>query len=127
MDFQVGNFEPVLSEIVAAEIADAPEDVQEKYAELLDLDPEMIESSDQAHRLAQKYQCRRILTEIFYNDGLHIALATIAEVDVLVSWDFRHTLFSIFRRFYYSEAPETDHRWVDRFALKSHQGRDIVE
>lgn len=26
----------------------------------------------------------------FRNDMLHIALATVAEVDVLVSWNFRH-------------------------------------
>ena len=26
----------------------------------------------------------------FYNDMLHIALATVAEVDVLVSWNFSH-------------------------------------
>lgn len=26
----------------------------------------------------------------FRNDMLYIALATVAEVDVLVSWDFRH-------------------------------------
>lgn len=26
----------------------------------------------------------------FYTDGLHIAIATAAEVDVLVSWNFKH-------------------------------------
>ena len=31
-----------------------------------------------------------VLSENFYNDGLHIALATIAEVDILVSWNFKH-------------------------------------
>ncbi len=30
------------------------------------------------------------LTPKFYADGMHIALATIAEVDLLVSWNFRH-------------------------------------
>ena len=33
---------------------------------------------------------RRILTPKFYADGMHIALATVAEVDLLVSWNFRH-------------------------------------
>jgi len=33
---------------------------------------------------------RRVLTPHYFNDGLHIALATIAEVDVLVSWNFKH-------------------------------------
>jgi hypothetical protein len=26
----------------------------------------------------------------YYDDGVHIAFATIAEVDVLVSWNFKH-------------------------------------
>ena len=30
------------------------------------------------------------LTPKFYADGIHIALATIAEVDLLVSWNFKH-------------------------------------
>ena len=33
---------------------------------------------------------RSILNQRFMNDMLHIALATIAEVDVFVSWNFKH-------------------------------------
>ena len=33
---------------------------------------------------------REILTPKYYNDGIHIALATVAEVDELVSWNFKH-------------------------------------
>ena len=36
------------------------------------------------------YQQRGILTPKYYADGIHIAFATIAEVDVLVSWNFKH-------------------------------------
>lgn len=36
------------------------------------------------------YQERDVLSPKYYNDGLHIALATIAEVNVLVSWNFKH-------------------------------------
>ena len=31
-----------------------------------------------------------ILTPKFYDDATHIALATLADVDPLVSWNFRH-------------------------------------
>jgi hypothetical protein len=40
--------------------------------------------------LARTYQERGILTPKYYDDGVHIALATAAEVDLLVSWNFRH-------------------------------------
>jgi hypothetical protein len=40
------------------------------------------------------------LTAKFYNDGLHIVLATVAEVDLLVSWNFKHIVhFDKIRRF----------------------------
>ena len=40
--------------------------------------------------MADEYQQRKILTPKFYDDGVHIALATIEEADVLVSWNFKH-------------------------------------
>ena len=52
--------------------------------------PEIIQATDSALELADAYQARKILTPKFYDDGLHIALATIAEADVLVSWNFKH-------------------------------------
>jgi hypothetical protein len=43
-----------------------------------------------ATALADVYQQRHILTPKYYDDGLHIALATVAQVDLLVSWNFKH-------------------------------------
>lgn len=77
-DFQEGNFKPVTSDVVAAEIEAAPEFVQEKYAELLALSPDILEVTEPALGLADLYQQRQVLTANFYGDGLHIALATIA-------------------------------------------------
>jgi hypothetical protein len=89
-DFRLGTYLPVVSEVVAAEIDDAPEPVRESYAELVTLGAEVLEVSDSVIRLADIYQQRKILTPKFYDDGLHIALATSAEVDLLVSWNFKH-------------------------------------
>ena len=88
-DLRDGLFKPLLSQVTAFEIQDAPEQVQELYAELLGLG-EFIEATDNAAELADAYQAHNILTPKFYDDGLHIALATIAEADVLVSWNFKH-------------------------------------
>ncbi len=40
--------------------------------------------------MADAYQDRNILPPKFHDDGVRIALATVAEVDVLVSWNFKH-------------------------------------
>lgn len=99
-DFENGIFAPVTSQVVAAEIEDAPDFVQEKYAELLALSATLLEVTDSALELADAYQHRSVLTPNYFDDGLHIALATIAEVDVLVSWNFKHIVhFNKIRRF----------------------------
>jgi hypothetical protein len=89
-DFRDGHFKPLLSQVTAAEMNDAPKIVQMVYAELVTLGAEIIVVSESALELADEYQRRSILTPNFYDDGLHIAIATVAEADVLVSWNFRH-------------------------------------
>jgi hypothetical protein len=91
-DFRQGLFRPVLSEVVAAEIHPAPEPVRVQYAELLNLGAEFLVVSDEALDLAAVYEARGILTSRFRNDLLHIALATVADVDIVVSWNFRHVV-----------------------------------
>ena len=40
--------------------------------------------------LAEKYVEQKIVSENYYGDALHIAIATVVNVDVLVSWNFKH-------------------------------------
>jgi hypothetical protein len=51
---------------------------------------ELLMASPEAMALLGQYSTKNILGPKFQNDMLHIALATIADVDVLVSWNFRH-------------------------------------
>jgi hypothetical protein len=89
-DFRLGTYVPVVSEVVATEIKQAPEPVREVYAELIGSGAEVLTMTPEALRLADVYQERKILTPKFYDDGLHIALASMAAVDLLVSWNFKH-------------------------------------
>ena len=89
-DFRLGSFKPLLSEIISAEIENAPAQIQNLYGELLALNPEIISIDDEISDLADAYQERNILTQKYYDDGLHIAVATVREADMLVSWNFRH-------------------------------------
>jgi hypothetical protein len=99
-DVRRGLFVPVLSEIVAIEIQNAPAPVQTLYADLVTHHAEILSVSASALELAEVYQQRQILTAKFYNDGLHIAMATIADVDLLVSWNFKHIVhYDKIRRF----------------------------
>jgi hypothetical protein len=89
-DFRNGIFQPLLSEVIAAEIEEAPENVQSIYAELFSLNADILSVGEGALELADEYQKRGVLSPNFYDDGLHIALATVAQADLLVSWNFRH-------------------------------------
>jgi hypothetical protein len=89
-DFQEGRFLPIVSEVVAAELELAPATVKAKWSEILDLAPELLAITEEATALTASYAERGALPERFRNDMLHIALATVADVDVLVSWNFKH-------------------------------------
>ncbi len=89
-DFAAGAFIPLLSDVLAAEIEDAPEGVRRKYDALVRGEHQFCLVDEEVIELADAYQRRAILTPKFYDDGLHIALASVAEADLLVSWNFRH-------------------------------------
>ncbi len=89
-DFREGTFIPVLSDLLAAEIGNAPPRIQSLHNSLLEMNHELLATGIDSVNLADVYQQRQIVTPKYYDDGLHIALATIAEVDVVVSWNFKH-------------------------------------
>lgn len=89
-DFRRGVFQPVLSGVTAEEISRAPEQVRGLHEELTSLGAEIVTTSPEALRLLAAYERRGILGARYRNDLLHIALATVATVDALVSWNFRH-------------------------------------
>ena len=89
-DFKMGNYQPIVSEVVAAEIEDAPEQIQEKYAEIIGMGAEYLEISEEVLELADVYLKNHILTPKFSDDMMHIALSTVANLDILVSWNFKH-------------------------------------
>jgi hypothetical protein len=99
-DFRSGRFIPVLSDLLALEVGRAPERVQEVYSELAALPAEQIGISDAALDLLSAYEARSVLGPKYRADMLHIALASVADVDVLVSWNFKHIVhFDKIRRF----------------------------
>ncbi len=91
-DCRVGTLYPVVSSLTEAELMGAPIEVVQIYQELQHIGLTVIEVSSEALELADTYITRGILTPKYGNDALHIALATVENVDVLVSWNFRHVV-----------------------------------
>ena len=89
-DFLRGAFRPVLSDLVEAELGQAPAEVQSFLADFLLQKPEIVRANDEVYDLVNAYKLRNVLNKRYENDLIHIALATCASVDVLVSWNFKH-------------------------------------
>ena len=99
-DFRAGTFTPILSALLETELRRAPEPVIAFYRELLALAGQTVPVSDEALELLAAYEAHGVLGARFRADMLHIALATVADVDVLVSWNFKHIVrFDKIRRF----------------------------
>ena len=99
-DFRAGRLRPFLSVLLAAELENAPENVRALYAELHPLAGPAIELTSDALDLAARYAAHQIVPVRFRNDMLHIALATVADADIVVSWNFRHIVrFDKIRQF----------------------------
>lgn len=90
-DFHAGHFIPVLSDLLATEIGRAPERVQVVHRELLGMPRQQsVVISTDALKLLAAYEDHSVLGPKYRADMLHIALATVADVDLLVSWTFKH-------------------------------------
>ena len=81
----------VISDVVLAEINEAPGDEAEQIRKSLDkAQPTVHPISDAIEELALAYVAAGVLPEGREADALHVAAATCLEVDYLVSWNHRH-------------------------------------
>jgi hypothetical protein len=99
-DFMSGRFSLLLSELTDAEIQDAPDEVKDTYVQFVECAGSILTVSSESIGLAHAYLQRNILSQNYFNDSLHIAIASIAEADLVVSWNFKHIVhFEKIRKF----------------------------
>jgi predicted nucleic acid-binding protein len=80
----------LLSELVISELANAPPDVR---AILTSLPAEVIENvplTEEIIALRDAYIATGVVTTKSINDAAHVAAATVARADAIVSWNFKH-------------------------------------
>ena len=88
--FVQGEFTLVLSELTLRELETAPHPIRALLAQVPLQHTESLSLSPDAEQLAEAYIVDGAIGRSMRVDALHIALATIARVDVLVSWNFKH-------------------------------------
>lgn len=85
-----GAVVPLISETLAAEIADAREEVQALLDQITQAGAERLSLSPEALALRAAYLAAGVVTRKYADDAMHVAQATVARADVVVSWNFRH-------------------------------------
>ena len=88
--FVRGDHTLLLSYLTATEVEGARKEVQDVLEQVPDAHIEEVKPSNDAERLALAYIDAGALAPSMQPDAEHIALATVVEADVLVSWNFRH-------------------------------------
>jgi len=88
---QKGVYELYISELVLDEINDAPEPKKTQLTKLVkQCSPVELEITQEAKDLARFYTERGIVPEKKAADAVHVGVATVTELDALVTWNFRH-------------------------------------
>lgn len=89
-EFKSGRKTAVISDITLDELSDAPENIQNNFRKIPENNIEMLISDKDTRKLADQYIIEGAVSRKYYEDVLHIAIATINQVSVLASWNFKH-------------------------------------
>ncbi len=81
----------VISNVVQEELEHAPEPARAAIlAEVRDIEFELVLESEESAVLFSAYEALAVIPARYRNDLRHVAVASTARVDALVSWNFRH-------------------------------------
>ena len=86
---KAGRFNFVTSRLVFQEITHAPERVRELMRDTFTPE-DVLERSAEAEELAQAYLAQKVVPAAYDDDARHVAICTIARIEYLVSWNFKH-------------------------------------
>ena len=84
-----GRFRFFTSLVMVDELTEAPERVRELFTTAF-ASENILEVTGEMEQLAAAYMKQAILTPKYSDDARHVAVCTVARIDYLVSWNFRH-------------------------------------
>lgn len=84
------EFVVLFSTVLEEELKLAPEKVRDLVRNMDNNSTEFITETVDAVKLATEYISEKVVGQTSYSDCLHIALATINQADLLISWNFKH-------------------------------------
>lgn len=85
-----GRITPLLSATLLRELEEAPQRVKDLLAETLAGRCERLDMTGEMIDLRDAYLAEKVVVATYADDALHVAQATIAQADVIASWNFKH-------------------------------------
>jgi predicted nucleic acid-binding protein len=89
-EFIRGEKIAIVSEVVLEELSKARNEIRKKINEIPGNFIEILYRNNDIDFLANQYINRGVISEKCSDDALHIAIATFYNIDLLVSWNFKH-------------------------------------
>jgi len=80
----------IISEVTAEELRDAPETIRLFVASLPEDSVERVALNQEMRDLRDAYLAAKVLGRAQIDDAAHVAVATVAKADLIVSWNFKH-------------------------------------
>lgn len=90
-EVKVNKYDVYISTVVLREIREAQQDKAKKLIGLInEVQPyELVFDSD-SYELAYEYIKRGIIPSKYEDDAFHIAVASVNDLDAIISWNFKH-------------------------------------
>ncbi len=108
-----GELTVILSDLLKHELEPAPLFVKQLIDNLPPSQVEYTTTTSETDALAKQYIAENVVGQTSFDDCRHIALATLAQADVLVSWNFKHIVNANRIRGYNSVNEKLDYPQID--------------
>jgi hypothetical protein len=117
-----GKFKVILSDILTTELQGAPDNVVTFFKSISKKQIEYVDQTEDSIQLGEEYLNEGVVGKTSRTDCRHIALATLVNADILVSWNFKHIVNITRIRGYNSVNIKNGHR-----ILEIRTPREILE
>ena len=86
----LGLYQLFVSAVTENEIQNTPSEIKEFFAETFAEADQILPLTGESEKLARAYVATGVVSPKYVDDARHVAIATVEQVGLIVSWNFKH-------------------------------------
>jgi predicted nucleic acid-binding protein len=86
----LGLYQLFVSVVTESEIQNAPAEVQKLFIETFASAEQILPLTEESEKLARAYVTAGVVSPNYVDDARHVAIATVEQINLVVSWNFKH-------------------------------------